>query len=611
MLKRTENIFTEFLDFLVRDPKFSPLAGDDFLTAATTAGCRTYHDLWDANIMPGRDLADAIARFHQLPRAERDEIAACPHRLDGLSRRFLRGAWLYPYDHGDEVALAIADPSQGEAISAVELAFGRPLVLRIASFEDIEALFTRADHETDHGDAAAGAVPPGRDADILVDEDLERLQDLAHGAPVVRAVDAMLEKAIELHATDIHIEPSPDTLTVRFRVDGFLRKDRVLPVRMARAIVSRVKIIAGLNITEQRLPQDGRARVRIRNVEADLRVATMPSLHGEGAVIRILVKEARLHDFSRLGLAEADETELRRQLDEPHGLIVVSGPTGSGKTTTLAAALSLLNDPRRKILTIEDPIEYQIPGIHQTQIKPSINLTFATALRAFLRQDPDVIMVGEMRDTETARIAIQAALTGHLVLTTLHTNTAADAVVRLLDMGVESFLLASALRCVVGQRLVRRLCTHCARPADPAAMSESNRLLDHDGSGSNRSKIMNLTDANRSERDPGGRDGPRQRKPVPAFPDPVLERYGLAGDDRLMTAVGCDWCGGTGYSGRVGIFEVMKFDDALNRQIRSDANPGRIQELAREAGMTTMLEDGVSKCRKGLVTLEEVLRVTS
>ena len=271
---------------------------------------------------------------------------------------------------------------------------------------------------------------------------------------------------MKLSATDIHIEPARDGVRVRLRVDGLLRNHQSLPGRMARAVVSRVKILAGLNIAERRLPQDGRARVRVGEAEADLRVATMPTIHGEAVVIRILVKEARALDLMRLGMGSRDLNVFAEQLAEPHGLIVVSGPTGSGKTTTLAAALSTLNHPERKIMTIEDPIEYQIPGIHQTQVKPSIDLTFATALRSFLRHDPDVMMVGELRDRETANIGIQAALTGHLVLTTLHTNSAADSIVRLVDLGVESFLLVSALRCIVGQRLVRKLCERCRMPTE-------------------------------------------------------------------------------------------------------------------------------------------------
>jgi general secretion pathway protein E len=377
----------------------------------------------------------------------------------------------------------------------------------------------------------------------------------------------MLEAALNVSATDIHIEPARDGVRVRLRVDGLLRPHLSLPGRMARAVVSRVKILAGLNIAERRLPQDGRARVRIGDAEADLRVATMPTLHGEAVVIRILVKEARALDLSRLGMGPRDLALFSEQLAEPHGLIVVSGPTGSGKTTTLAAALSTLHHPERKIMTIEDPIEYQIPGIHQTQVKPSIDLTFATALRSFLRHDPDVLMVGEMRDRDTATIGIQAALTGHLVLTTLHTNSAADAIVRLVDLGVEDFLLVSALRCIVGQRLVRKLCERCRTPTDH----------------------------------------------LPAAAAPLVRR-GLIDPqpgDVFYVAPGCSWCGRTGYRGRLGIFEVLTLDAELRTLIRTRLDVGAIQAHAQATGMTTMLEDGIAKYKAGLTSIEEVLRATS
>ena len=384
---------------------------------------------------------------------------------------------------------------------------------------------------------------------------------------MVHAVDAMLETAVNLSATDIHIEPAREGVRVRMRIDGVLRLHEVLPNRMARAVVSRVKILAGLNIAERRLPQDGRARARVGGGEADLRIATMPTMHGEAVVIRILVKEASSLDLARLGMSAHDLKAFSEVLAEPHGLIVVSGPTGSGKTTTLAAALSTLNDPERKIMTIEDPIEYQIPGIHQTQVKPSIDLTFASALRSFLRHDPDVLMVGEMRDHATATIAIQAALTGHLVLTTLHTNSAADAVIRLIDLGVEDFLLVSSLRCIVGQRLVRKLCERCRTPTNQPPASA--RALVEKG-------LLTLI--------PG---------------------------ETFHVAPGCSWCGRTGYRGRIGIFEVLRLDNTLRSLIRRRLDMAEIEQHARASGMTTMLEDGMAKFRAGLTSVEEVLRVTT
>ncbi|MEJ8574476.1 GspE/PulE family protein [Microbaculum marinum] len=556
-----------FVAFLRNSREFSDRVDWDALARLDPAARQSYATLWEEGILTGTDLADAIAAFHGLERVRVDAVTGRPAVKKGLSRRYLRDAWIFPFEQDGQVALAIADPANGEAVRAMSLALGRKPSLHVVAFEDIAMLFERDTErpgEIANDDEAAAAEYDGEAAN---DENLERLRDLARGAPVVQAVDAMLEAAIDLNATDIHIEPARDAVRVRLRVDGFLRPHQTLPSRMARAIVSRVKILAGLNIAERRLPQDGRARVKIVNTEADLRVATAPTLHGEAVVIRILVKESRALDLTKLGMASHDLKALEQQLAEPYGMIIVTGPTGSGKTTTLAAALTYLNDPQRKIMTVEDPVEYQVPGIHQTQIKPAIDLTFASALRSFLRHDPDIIMVGEMRDSETASIGIQAALTGHLVLTTLHTNNAADAVARLLDLKVESFLLASALRCVVGQRLVRRLCERCRKPADPDdAATES-----------------------------------------------LIERglLKLQEGETLYQAGGCDWCGGTGYRGRIAIFEVMKFDAKLRHYIHDESDTAEIQRVAREAGMTLMLDDGLAKCRAGQTAVAEVLRVTT
>jgi general secretion pathway protein E len=567
MLAGDTSVATTFITFLQGSGPVGERVDWPALDRTTSAGRGAYHDLWQAGVLPGGELADAIAGFHDLPRAQARDIEYRADLFQGLSRRFLREAWIFPFLERDRVALAVADPTKEEAIRAVSVALGEAAALRVAAFDELAALFEQDASQLRSAGPRDVAARAGDEAEIGAEETLERLQDLASGAPVVRAVDAILEAALDLSATDIHIEPAREAVKVRLRVDGLLRPHQDLPSRMARAVVSRVKILAGLNIAERRLPQDGRARVRVGDTEADLRVATMPTLHGEAAVIRILVKEARALDLGRLGMEAADLRALRQQLAEPHGLIVVSGPTGSGKTTTLAAALSLLNDPERKIMTIEDPIEYQIAGIHQTQVKPSIDLTFANALRSFLRHDPDVMMVGEMRDRDTAAVGVQAALTGHLVLTTLHTNSAADAVVRLVDLGVESFLLVSVLRCVVGQRLVRRLCERCRRPAE--RLPEAAGMLIDRG---------------------------------------VLR---LHADDVFHAAPGCAWCGKTGYRGRLGIFEVLRLDAELRGLLRSRADSVELERKAVEAGMTTMLQDGIAKARAGQTSLDEVLRATS
>ncbi|ACL56777.1 GspE/PulE family protein [Methylobacterium nodulans] len=518
--------------------------------------------VWREGRMAAGELADAVAAHYGLPRFDRDAVAALPDLTAGLSRRFLRDAFLYPVAAPDGPVLLAADPGNEEAIQAVGLALGAEPRLGVLSFEEIADLLARGTPA--EAEPEAGARPAR--TDLGLSDDVEALQDLARGAPIVRAIDALLERAVETGATDIHLETGREDLRVRFRIDGRLRLQQTLPRDMAPAIISRVKILAGLDIAERRLPQDGRTTVKVRGGEADLRIAVMPTLYGETAVLRILLKDTRLLDFARVGLMPRDQAALERILAEPHGLIIVTGPTGSGKTTTLATAISLLNDPARKIVTVEDPIEYQIPGIHQTQIKPAIGLTFASALRSFLRHDPDVIMVGEMRDRETAAIGIQAALTGHLVLTTLHTNSAPDAVIRLADMGVEPYLIASSLRGVVGQRLVRRLCERCRMP------------------------------------DPAGEEAL----------DGICLRRGLARPEggALHAPVGCPHCGGSGFRGRIGVFEIMPVDDGLTGLIRKEPDPLALLRAARTAGMTTMLEDGLAKAASGLTSLDEVMRLT-
>jgi general secretion pathway protein E len=353
-------------------------------------------------------------------------------------------------------------------------------------------------------------------------------------------------------------------LNIRLRIDGMLTEARTAPAHMARAIVSRVKILSGLDIAERRLPQDGRARIKIEARTLDLRIATMPTIHGEAVAVRLLENVQRVLELGKLGFTERDETTLRKHLAAPHGLMLVTGPTGSGKTTTLAAALTILNEPHRKILTIEDPIEYQLEGINQTQAKPEIGIGFANALRHFLRHDPDVIMVGEMRDAETAAVSVHAALTGHLVLSTLHTNSAAGAITRLLDMAVDGYLLASCLSCVVGQRLVRVLCRNCRERAS----------------------------------------GPID------FPAELLQRAGLAADAPHWRQRGCDRCNGSGFLGRVSIVEVLEINDEIRRLMRPDVVLGQIEAAAARAGMNTMALDGLRKCAAGLTTPEEVRRVT-
>ncbi|MEA2938194.1 MAG: ral secretion pathway protein [Alphaproteobacteria bacterium] len=524
---------------------------------------KTLRKLWELTELSAKDFADEVARFYELPRLGLSQLIAAAAVAGGFSRRFLRETTIFPYQTPEgSLKLVVGDPTDLAAIRAAEIVLGGPVEIEIGSFEDIATVLAER-----LGDDEAPASGTGDVASARAEDDVESLRDLASGAPVVRAVNDLLEKAAELRASDIHIEPFRANLVVRMRIDGMLRAMPAPTGVPPQALISRIKILSGLNIAERRLPQDGAARLHITRSEIDVRIATMPTQHGESAVIRLLPKDRGLLEISKLGLSHGDEVKLTRLLDLPHGMIVVTGPTGSGKTTTLATMLSILNQTTRKILTIEDPVEYEIPGINQSQVKPAIGLTFATAMRAFVRQDPDVIMVGEVRDSETAHIAIHAALTGHLVLTTLHTETAAAAIPRLLDLKVESFLLKSTLRAAIAQRLVRVLCDRC--------------------------KITRtLTSADLAA-------------------DPRYATLGLQIGEDVHEPHGCERCGGTGYRGRNGVFEVLEMSEEVRPMITGNADSNTIDEAAIRAGMTTMIDDAVAKCRSGMTSAAEVLRVTT
>ena len=405
------NTASEFEKYLSskRRITFDPNSTSDLATAPDTE--KTFRKLWESTDLSAGDFADEVARYYGRSRLTLSQLFGASALVGQFARRFLRETMVFPYQSADgSFKLAVGDPSDLAAVRAAEIVLGGPVEIEIASFEDIANVLSERLGE----DAAAPAAAAKDDAVAHGDDDIDSLRDLASGAPVVRAVNDLLEKAVELRASDIHVEPFRTGLIVRMRVDGILRPVAAPAGVLPQALISRVKIISGLNIAERRLPQDGAARLRIERSEIDIRVATMPTQHGEAAVIRLLPKDRGLLEIGKLGLLRGDKAILERLLALPHGMIVLTGPTGSGKTTTLATMLSILNETTRKILTIEDPVEYEIQGVNQSQVKPSIGLTFATALRAFVRQDPDVIMIGEVRDAETANIAIHAALTGHL-----------------------------------------------------------------------------------------------------------------------------------------------------------------------------------------------------
>ena len=500
-----------------------------------------------------RALALAIADATGLRIAAAADFPAQPIASDRLSAGFLRESRAVPLretEHGFEVAFV--DPLAPFTRQALAFALGRPVTPLVARSGDMEAALDRL------YPADAMVADDGGEAD---EADVERLKDLSSDAPVVRAVNALIARAAEANASDIHIEPTEDVLKIRLRIDGALRDEEPLPAHLKAAFVSRIKVMSGLNIAERRLPQDGRLRLAVRGHDIDLRVATSPTIHGESVVMRILDRSNLALDFATLGFGGESLERYLKVLQLPHGIVLVTGPTGSGKTTTLYSSLATLNTADRKILTIEDPIEYRLAGINQTQVASQIGLTFAAALRSFLRQDPDVMMVGEIRDLETAQVAVQAALTGHTILSTLHTNSAAAAVTRLLDMGVEPFLITSTLNAVLAQRLVRRLCQSCREPFTPTQAMLDALDIDH-----------------------------------------TLGSIGT-----LYRPVGCAACGHTGFRGRIAVLELLIVDEATERLVLARAEARDIQAAA---GLRTMLEDGLEKAKAGLTTLDEVLRVT-
>lgn len=511
-------------------------------------------------------LADLISDLSGFERARASDFPEYPVPLESVAPGFLDRSGVVPLSaEGSEIRLAMADPSDQFAIDAIELATHctvRPLV---AAEREIQRAIERLYQDEQQSfaeiieDIEALDPPNGTD-------DPERLRDMASEAPIIRLVNHIFADAIREHASDIHIEPESGGLFLRFRIDGLLKHVDPPPSHLAPAIASRIKIMAKLDIAERRRPQDGRIRLRVRGKEVDLRVSIVPSLHGEGVVIRILERDTVALTFEGLGVPGDMQGKLEAVLGYRHGILLVTGPTGSGKTTTIYAALKTLTAPERKIITVEDPVEYQLDGVSQIQVEPDISVTFATILRSILRQNPDVLLVGEMRDSETAELAVQAALTGHVVFSTLHTNDAASALPRLLDMGIEDYLIASSLNAVVSQRLVRKLCRQCCTTYDA--------------------------------------------------PDSVIERFDLAGRAGhgqpilLQRAVGCEACSGQGYKGRTGIYELLPVSDKIRQLVYERADSVSIHRQAILEGMRTMLDDGLDKALQGITTIEEVTQVT-
>jgi general secretion pathway protein E len=513
--------------------------------------------LLELGLVPERDLVAAFGEALALPQTVAEDYPLEPILSDAISERFLRDARAVPLNVTDDtLTVALADPLDAYVRDALRLATGRRVLIKVATAADIEEALRRLYPGVDNAiDGAGGRV------EEATESDLARLRESASEAPVIRFVSTLISRAVEAGASDIHIEPLERRLRIRTRIDGVLKEEEPASIELAPAVISRLKIMSGLNIAERRLPQDGAVKLAVRGKEIDLRIATAPVTHGEAAAVRILDKSAVTLDFDALGFDAQMQAKLNALLDRPNGIVLVTGPTGSGKTTTLYAALQRLNTPTRKILSVEDPVEYKIAGVNQVQVKPDIGLTFAHVLRSFLRHDPDVILVGEIRDPETARIAVQASLTGHLVLSTVHTNSAAAAITRLIDMHVEDYLLSSTVVGILAQRLVRVLCKNCKTPVEIA---------------------------------------PEWRREADAL--------GIR-EPKLFAAHGCPSCHGTGYRGRSVIAELLTPDDAMRRMIAERAAAAQIHAGAVSHGMESLRRNGLRRALEGVTSLEEVSRV--
>ena len=531
---------------------------------AVETGGRLDHVLTQLGLVSERGLAEALAQLIGAPLVEVRDYPDTPLFLDRLKVKFLRKVRALPIAATNgRATLAMADPLDVFTRNAVAAALGHPVGVAVAVPIELEAAIGRLYAGSEEGGEGAAlldeVVPDAEPAE----EDAERLKDLASEAPVIRLVNQLIARAVETHASDVHVEPFPDRLRVRYRYDGVLHENEPPPARLQAAIISRIKIMARLDIAERRLPQDGRIKLTVRGHEIDFRVSTIPSLHGEKVVLRVLDRTAVEFDYEKLGLPADIRQGIERALELPNGMVLVTGPTGSGKTTTLYTGLLKLNTVARNVVTVEDPIEYQLAGINQIQVKPQIGLNFASLLRSILRQDPDVIMIGEIRDLETAQIAVQAALTGHLVLSTVHTNSAAATMTRLRDMGLEDYLMTATLKAVLAQRLVRRLCPEC--------------------------------------------------KAVEAAPEPLIERFDMT---RLAPAkaivlhhpVGCLACRGTGFRGRRAIAELLVPTRAIDRLIFEGADDAAIERAAVGDGMRPIFDSGLLAVLEGDTTIEEVVR---
>ncbi|MBM4442218.1 MAG: type II secretion system ATPase GspE [Candidatus Rokubacteria bacterium] len=549
-------------ELLVKEALITPEVLDLAVARIQTSGELLGEALVSMGAVAASDILRVVALQHGLTYLSQEELPPTVPVVKNLSLKYLRQYGVCPLSvDGNVLTVATSDPLNPVITDDLRQATGMQVRVVVSP---LDAITDALDRAYEGVATPLQRIVEGMEDDRAGDgeEDVNHLRDMAFEAPVVRLVNLLVENAISQHASDIHIEPFEDTLRIRYRIDGVLFDQEAPPRRLQAAVTSRIKIMAEMNIAERRLPQDGRIRVTLHNRRVDIRVSTVPTVHGESIVMRLLDRSSVFLPLEKLGFSGDTQRKFEALIKRPHGILLVTGPTGSGKTTTLYGALDKINSPDRKIITVEDPVEYQLKGVNQIPVRAKIGLTFATGLRSIVRQDPDVILVGEIRDLETAEISIQAALTGHLVFSTLHTNDAPGAITRLEDMGVEPYLLSSVLEGVLAQRLVRRICESC-RVADTPARAE-------------------------------------------------LEAIGVDpnGAYTLFRGKGCEDCRGTGYRGRFGIYELFPITEDVRSLVLRRASTPEIRRHAIEAGMMTLRYDGWLKARDGLTTVEEILRVT-
>jgi len=556
-----------FVSFLIEMGKVQRVDLEKILTLNPSAEDLSIEDnLLSLGLLTQDEMRSNLEEFYGVPFATKEDYPQELILVNNLSVQFMKESKFIPSRLvGEELTVIMSNPLDFYTMDAIRLATNHDI--RVLAGREADILWAIDQY---YGSGVTSMEKIIEDMESIPDyqaedeENVDHLRDMASEGPVIRLVNLIITRAIETRASDIHFEPFEDEFRVRYRIDGVLHDVESPPKKLQAAIVSRVKIMAKLNIAERRLPQDGRIMLRVKGKEIDFRVSSVPTIHGESTVLRILDKSSIVLDIGKLGFPEDTLQGFEELVQRPHGIILVTGPTGSGKTTTLYCVLGKINSPEKKIITVEDPVEYQLKGVNQIQVKPSIGLTFANALRSIVRQDPDVILIGEIRDAETAEIAIQSALTGHLVLSTLHTNDAPSAITRLIDMGMEDYLLSSTIIGILAQRLVRVACPHCREPysPDPAILREM------------KVDAGNLADFN------------------------------------VIEAKGCENCSNTGYWGRAGIFEFLHVTDDIQRLILGKKDSNVIKEAARKNGMRTLREDGWLKVKKGMTTISEVIRVT-